>query len=45
MVTEGLSIDETSLLFEEGYGVRKSQQMRAEKEELSKRFHHEREGV
>jgi SP family myo-inositol transporter-like MFS transporter 13 len=45
IVTEGLSIDETSLLFDEGYGVRKSQQMRAEKQELSKRFQHEREGV
>jgi hypothetical protein len=43
--SEGLSIDETSLLFGEGFGVRKAKQMLAEKQELSKRFRHESQGV
>jgi hypothetical protein len=37
-ITEGLSIDETSLLFEDGFGVRKAQQMLKERKELSQKF-------
>jgi len=35
---EGLSIDEAFSLFEDGYGVKKSKQMRKEKAEMQKHF-------
>jgi SP family myo-inositol transporter-like MFS transporter 13 len=37
MSAEGLSIEEAFSLFEDGFGVRKSEQMRREKKEISNR--------
>lgn len=41
-ITEGLSIDETVSIFEDGYGVKKAAQMLKEKQQVQKQLAEER---
>lgn len=45
MILEGISVDEIQNVYEEGFGIRKSEQMRAEKIAMTKRFRDEEANV